>query len=101
MVQCTQTNDHQYLHYQSSHPQHIKLSIPYSQALRVSRICLSEKDFRAYICKKKEWFLARGYPEIAVNGQIDKVFFGKKPTCQEKFLLWLQIIQKLEIFEVD
>ena len=33
------TDGHQYLHYQSSHPLHIKNSIPYSQALRVSRIC--------------------------------------------------------------
>ena len=28
------TDDHQYFHYQSSHPLHIKTSIPYSQALR-------------------------------------------------------------------
>ena len=47
------TDGRQYLYYQSSHPRHIKVSIPYSQALRVSRICLSEKDFRANICKMK------------------------------------------------
>ena len=28
------TDGHQYFHYQSSHPLHIKTSIPYSQALR-------------------------------------------------------------------
>ena len=33
------TNGHQHLHYQSSHPIHIKTSIPCSQALRVSMIC--------------------------------------------------------------
>ena len=27
------TDGHQYLHYQSSHPHHIKVSIPYSQAI--------------------------------------------------------------------
>ena len=32
------TNGLQYLHYQFSHPLHIKTSIPYSQALRVSTI---------------------------------------------------------------
>ena len=47
------TDGYQYLHYQSSHPHHIKVSIPYSQALRVSRICSPEKDFRAHICKMK------------------------------------------------
>ena len=25
----------------------------------------------------KEWLLARGYPEIVVNNQIDKVAFGR------------------------
>ena len=56
------TDSHQYLHYQSSHPLHIKTSIPYSQALRFNRICLSEKDFKTHFSHMEEWFLARGYP---------------------------------------
>ena len=71
------TDGHQYLHYQSSHPHHIKVSIPNSQALRVNRICSSEKDFRAHICRMKEWFLARVYPEKVVNNQIDKIVFNE------------------------
>ena len=43
------TDGHQYLHYKSSHPEHIKNSIPYSQALRSSRICSSEKDFKGHV----------------------------------------------------
>ena len=71
------TDGHQYLYYQSSHPLHIKNSIPYSQELRVSRICSSEKDFKTHVFHMKEWFLARGYPDIVVNNQIDKVVFGR------------------------
>ena len=48
------TNGHQYLYYQSSHPLHIKISIPYSQALRVSRICSSQKDFKTHVSPTKE-----------------------------------------------
>ena len=77
------TDGRRYLHYQSSHPHYIKLSIPYNQALRVSRICSPEKDFRAHICKMKKWFLARGYPEKVVNNQIDKVAFGKNPPVKK------------------
>ena len=28
----------------------------------------------------KEWFLARGYPEIIDNSQVDKVVFGRDQT---------------------
>ena len=70
------TDGHQYLHYQSSHRLHIMNSIPYSQALRVSRICSSEQDFKMHVFHMKEWFLARRYPKIVVNKQIDKVVFS-------------------------
>ena len=78
---------HQYLHYQSFHPLHIKTSIPYSQGLRVSSTFLSEKDFKSYVSHMKEWFLARGYPEIVANNQIDKVVFGR-PVFWERFDKW-------------
>ena len=55
----------------------MKVSIPYSQAVKVSRIFSSGKYFRDHICKMKEWFLARGYPGKVVNDQIDKVVFSK------------------------
>ena len=31
----------------------------------------------------KEWFLARGYPEIVVNNQIDKVVFGRDQSVKK------------------
>ena len=40
---------HQYLHFTSSHPNHTKRSIVYSQGLRVKRICSEKKRlFEAY-----------------------------------------------------
>ena len=36
---CKLTDTHQYLQWSSCHPRHCKTSIPYSQALRLCRIC--------------------------------------------------------------
>ena len=75
---------HHYLHLLSVFsPPHIKTSIPYSQALRVSRICSSGKDFRTHVSQMKEWFLARGYPEIVANNQIDKVIFDRDQSLKK------------------
>ena len=77
------TDCHHYLHYQYSHPLHIKTSIPFSQALRVNRICSSEKDFKTLVSHMEEWLLARGYSEIVVNNQIDKVVFGRDQSVKK------------------
>ena len=53
------TNDHQFLHYKSCHPNHIKNSIVFSHAMRLSRLCSSQNDFNAHISNLKDWFLAR------------------------------------------
>ena len=42
------TDRHQYLHYTSSHPEHTKRSIVFSQSLRVGRICSQAEDFRKH-----------------------------------------------------
>ena len=37
------TDTHPYLHWTSAHPPHLKQSVPYSQALRLRRICSSTR----------------------------------------------------------
>ena len=39
------TDSHSYLLFSSSHPNHTKQSIPYSQFLRLRRLCSDDKDF--------------------------------------------------------
>ena len=65
------TDGHQYLHYKSSHPEHIKNSIPYRQALRLNKICSLEKDFKGHLMK--EGFLARDSPKNFVNNKLIKL----------------------------
>ena len=74
------TDGHQFPHYKSLHPRHIKNSIPYGQTSRISRLCSSQNDFNAHIINLKDWFLARDYPRKIVSEQIDKVVFGKQPS---------------------
>ena len=97
------TDGHQHLHYQSSHPVLIKISMPYSQALRVSRICSSEKDLKTHLSHIKEWFLARDYPEKVVNNQIDKVVCGRDQSVKKiwkvAFLLLVPITPRLKSLE--
>ena len=69
------TDRHQYLHYTSSHPHHTKRSIVYSQALRVSRICSFEEDFKRHRNQMKLWFLNRGYPKRLIDTEVEKVKF--------------------------
>ena len=67
------TDRHQFLHYTSSHPDHTKRSIVFSQALRVSRIC-----FLKHLEKIKSWFSVRGYPEYLIESEMKKVKFASK-----------------------
>ena len=50
------TDSHQYLHFQSSHPNHTKRSIVYSQTLRVSRTCSQKEDYKNYCNQMKSCF---------------------------------------------
>ena len=66
------TDTHQYLEACSCHVFHSKRAIPYSQALRLNRIC-SEPSFFDQRCNQLEkWLLDRGYSDKLVRGQILK-----------------------------
>ena len=71
------TDYHQYLHYLSSHPEHTKRSIVYSQTLRVSRLCSLERDFDYHKLNMDEWFIKRGYPEYVIDKEMKKVRFSE------------------------
>ena len=45
-VHVKPTDRHQYLHYLPAHPYHTKKLVVFSQTVRISRLCSSEKDFQ-------------------------------------------------------
>ena len=64
------TDSHQYLEASSCHPFHCKKGIPYSQALRLNRICSKNEDFDKR-CNDLERFLQeRGYSSNMVRKEI-------------------------------
>ena len=66
---------HQFLHYTSSHLEHTKRSIVFSQELRVSRICSYESDFVRHLGNMKLWFPERGCPLNLVESRTKKFKF--------------------------
>ena len=56
------TDTYRYLHYKSFHPKHQKRSIPYSQFVRVRRICTHTKDFYSFTNLMTAHLSTRVYP---------------------------------------
>jgi len=93
------TDKKQYLHYTSCHPKHVIKAIPYSQAVRYRRnICL-DSDLKAHINNLKEAFASRGYQDVILNHEIDKIFkidrkstlrYTTKEDRQQRFLTLLK-----------
>ena len=72
MMLCTSvhykpTDSHSYLLYSSSHPSHVKNSIPYSQFLRLRRLCSDDSDFSSKSEEMCQFFEKRGYPVSVVK----------------------------------
>ena len=78
------TERHQYLHYASSHPEHTKRSVVFSQTSRISRLCSEENDFKNYLSQMKSWFLKREYPEKLIEKEMRKVKFFKEGIKKAK-----------------
>ena len=65
------TDSHAYLNFSSCHPRHIVNSIPYSQALRIIRICSDEDSQSKRLEDLKTNLVARGFPPKLVRRSID------------------------------
>ena len=66
------TDAHAYLHRQSCHPLHCVMNIPYSQMLRLRRLCSSEEVFEKRICDMTKQFKARGYSHACIAKAADR-----------------------------
>ena len=67
------TDTHNYLTYTSAHPQRCKEAIPYSQFLRVRRICTHFRDYQKHTLDLCRAFLQKGYPETLLTDLAVKV----------------------------
>ncbi|CAB3988774.1 Hypothetical predicted protein, partial [Paramuricea clavata] len=66
------TDTHQYLDFKSCHPAHVKKAIPYGQALRLKRICSSEKVFQDRLKEMEGHFIKRGFNKKLVKDQFSE-----------------------------
>ena len=64
------TDTHQFLDPSSSHPYHCKEGIPYSQALRLNRICSDNDSFDKRCNDLEGWLMERGYNGKMIRKQI-------------------------------
>ena len=64
------TDKHQYLHTKSCHPRHCKTAIPYSQALRLCRICSERENLITWSQELKQYLIKRGYLEQLLETEI-------------------------------
>ena len=66
------TDSHSYLLYSSSHPNHTKQSIPFSQFLCLRRLCSEDEDFQSNSLEMREFFVQRGYPTSLLDTAFSK-----------------------------
>ena len=64
------TDSHSYLRYDSAHPPRCTQSLPYSQFLRIRRICTKKSDFEKRASNMKQDFLHRGYPKRLLEDKL-------------------------------
>ena len=79
-----ETDTHSYLMFDSDHPLHVKEAIPYSQFLRVRRICTHWLDFLHYSFTLASHFLRRGYPRSIVLEALLKAHENQRSKLLEK-----------------
>ena len=75
------TDTHQYLRMDSCHPHHCKISIPYSQVLRLWRICSEEQHLQKWTPELKKHPLKQGYREQQLDNEIHRALAISRQNC--------------------
>ena len=84
---CKPTDSHNYLLYSSEHPRHILNGIPYSQFLRVRRICSELSDFKSNAFMLTTHFIRRGYPKHLVLKSLKRCLEQNRDELLNKELM--------------
>ena len=69
-----ETDFQAYLHKESEHPESLKHSIPYVQALHLKRICIKAPDFKANCDILSKKLIERGYKKAEIYNTISKTY---------------------------
>ena len=67
------TDAHMYVPFTSCHPRHCVRAIPYSQCLRIRRICSEDEKFQHRCRELMTKLQSRGYPKSLVENAVRKV----------------------------
>ena len=68
------TDRNSLLHASSAHPVPLKKGLPYSQFLRLKRICSNDSDFEEKAGEMYKRFLARSYPKSWLDTALNQVY---------------------------
>ena len=66
------TDSHSYLNFSSSHPERCKKAIPYSQMLRLRRLCSDDADFNDQATQMATFFKNRGYSHHVISAALQR-----------------------------
>ncbi|XP_078354461.1 uncharacterized protein LOC144639077 [Oculina patagonica] len=80
-IHYKETDSHSYLTYTSAHPVQCKNSVPYSQFLRLKRICSDENDYNTKSKEMSSFFLHREYPPAVVERALQRVIGISRETA--------------------
>ena len=75
------TDTHNFLHFSSFHPDHCKRAIPYSQFLRLRRLCSDDDDFLVKSREMMTFFTQRGYPLTSLEQDLRRVTTIGRPDA--------------------
>ena len=78
------TDTHLFLDPSSSHPYHCNKGIPYSQALRLNRICSDNESFDKRCNDLEGWLMERGYNGKMIRKQILRAREHSKKNLLER-----------------
>lgn len=72
------------LPYQSDHPRHIHVNIPYAAVLRAARICSNLEDFNTELVRIDLTLLLNGYPPYFIDKQFRRLLGPYKEALSTK-----------------